>query len=139
MCSHLSHQHTHDWILTCNANDIKITATGVQEILVEYWSSQGEEHTDSTNKSHKPYSREAFVDALVEFIVADDQVSKIDCNVHDVDKSFHFNTRQLMLLNVENSETYCWCSKRSSKMQTYLIEPPFRNEWKKFYLNTLIS
>lgn len=107
MRSHLSHQHTHDWILTCDANDIKITATGVQEILVEYRSSQGEEHTDSANKSRKPYSREAFVDALVEFIVADDQVSKIDCNVHDVDKSFHFNTRQLMLLSVENSETYC--------------------------------
>ena len=107
MHSHLSHQHTHNWILTCNTNDIKITATGVHEILVEYQSSQGEEHTDSANKSHKPYSREAFVDALVEFIVVDDQVSKIDCNVHDVDKYFHFNTRQLMLLNVENSETYC--------------------------------
>ena len=67
---------------------------------MEYRSSQGKEHTYSANKSRKLYSREAFVDALVEFIVADDQVS------HDVDKSFHFNTRQLML-NVKNSKTYC--------------------------------
>jgi len=105
--SHLSNQHTQDWISTCDTNGIKITATGVREILAEYRTSQGQEHTNSADKPRKLYSREAFVDALVEFIVADEQVCGINCNVCDADKSLHSNARQLTLLNVKNSETYC--------------------------------
>ena len=69
--SHHSHQCTHDWISTYDANDINIMATSIQEILVKYQSSQGQEHPNPTsNKACKPYSREAFVGVLVEFIVA---------------------------------------------------------------------
>lgn len=50
-------------------------AAHVQEAVQEYRHRNGQPHARSDGpRTRIPFSKEAFVDAIVEFIVADDQV-----------------------------------------------------------------
>ena len=69
--------HISDWVSSCDAADIRIKACSVQTEVDEYCQSRGGAAQKGGMKKQKPYLREAFVDAIVEFIVADDQVSII--------------------------------------------------------------
>jgi hypothetical protein len=53
---------------------MKITTKGVQEAVEAYCQNQGEEASNGGEKRQKPYLKMAFIDAIVKFIVADDQV-----------------------------------------------------------------
>lgn len=78
---HLYTKHLEEWINGCKAAGVKITATdeGVQKALADFNRQQGlESESQGTGRSvpiYHPYSPEAFVDAIVEWIVSDDQVS----------------------------------------------------------------
>ena len=78
--AHLCSKHIDDWVSSCDAANIKIKARTVQVEINEYRQSRGEATSEGNWKQWKTFSKEAFVDAIVEFIVADDQVSIIYCD-----------------------------------------------------------
>jgi hypothetical protein len=73
--THLATVHLHEWVAACDKEKIKISAKSVQELVTEYRNNNGEERPSKTGeRKRKPYSRKGFVNAIVEFIVTDDQV-----------------------------------------------------------------
>jgi len=73
--SHLCESHPSAWIAACNKLGIDITAKGAQNTVQNY----RKEHNQASSAAdpedlRKHFTREAFVDAIVDFIVSDDQV-----------------------------------------------------------------
>ena len=77
--NHLANEHVENWVETCDKFKISITAQVAQKAVNAFQQRRGQPQ-ESLNHSEGPvphvreYSREAFVDAIVEWIVADDQV-----------------------------------------------------------------
>jgi hypothetical protein len=74
---HLVDCHIDTWIYSCDRLKIPITAKGVQDAVCDYRMRQGQANsqpstTDSITRS--PFSQEAFINAIMNFIIADDQV-----------------------------------------------------------------
>jgi hypothetical protein len=67
---HLFENHIDAWVDACDKMGIKIKAKEAQVPVQEY----RQERPSQSESDRKPYSKEAFVDAIVEFIVGDDQV-----------------------------------------------------------------
>ena len=69
------------WVDSCDKFKIPITAAKAQEPVASYRTSKGQRTSPSNPRvGDRPpdmpeYSYEAFVDAITEFIIADDQVS----------------------------------------------------------------
>jgi len=72
--THLCSEHIDDWVSSCDSANITIKAKKSQAAIDEYRKSRGQP-TSGSNTLPKYFSKEAFVDAIVEFIIADDQVS----------------------------------------------------------------
>jgi hypothetical protein len=70
MRNHLLAKHAQDWITSCDKLGIPIKANAAH--------LAAEEIRGNTSPA-LPYSRENFVDAIVEFIVGDDQVLSLYC------------------------------------------------------------
>ena len=73
---HLFENHANDWISACDAQKIPITAKEAQPALAEYRTHQGmsPEGAPHANTQRRTYTPDKFVEAIVEWIVADDQV-----------------------------------------------------------------
>ena len=73
---HLFENHADLWISGCDTLHIPITAKEAQSTLTDYRNRQGQPSADNSKQPNlgRKFSQEAFVDAIVEFIVADDQV-----------------------------------------------------------------
>jgi len=77
--AHLANEHIENWVETCDKFKISITAQVAQKAVNAYRQRRGQPQ-EASSRSEGPvphvreYSREAFVDAIVEWIVADDQV-----------------------------------------------------------------
>ena len=73
---HLYKHHADSWIEGCDKLRIPITAKDVQQVVLDYQcqNSQASANTAEDLKMRHLFSHEAFVDAIIEFIVADDQV-----------------------------------------------------------------
>lgn len=74
LCTHLLNNHSDAWFQACDKLGISITAKCAQRKLTEF-QGRSEEPMDTPQASRKGFSNSAFLDALVKFIVADDQVS----------------------------------------------------------------
>ena len=77
MQKHLANEHIEWWVSICNQEGIKITASTVQWQVEAYCTACGQPSEDLESKSgatQQKYSREAFVDAVVEWVVVDEQV-----------------------------------------------------------------
>lgn len=78
MRKHLYERHADEWISGCDRLGIPITAKDAQPAVEKFRQRYGQQSgtggTTSGAKGRRPFSHEAFVDALVEFIVGDDQV-----------------------------------------------------------------
>ncbi|KAF8868234.1 hypothetical protein CPB84DRAFT_1697018, partial [Gymnopilus junonius] len=66
------------WVEACDRFKIAITAAAAQQRIAEYRKGKGQPTAQSTSASDRPtdipnFSRETFVDAITEFIIADDQ------------------------------------------------------------------
>ena len=61
------------WVSICDKRDIKITASSVAKCVAAYRAECGET-PDTDDTACQKFSKKAFVDAIVEWIVADDQV-----------------------------------------------------------------
>ena len=76
--NHLANEHIENWVDTCDKFKISIMAQVAQKAINAYRQRRGQPQTDDSQAPPlqvRQYSREAFVDAIVEWIVADDQVS----------------------------------------------------------------
>lgn len=78
---HLYTYHVDAWVEGCDKFGIEITAQKAQHAVDQYRQDTGSQTTATggqaktkTGPASKPYSPEAFIDALVEWIVADNQV-----------------------------------------------------------------
>lgn len=76
---HLSDRHLDDWVPACDAQDIQITAKETKSTLEEYRLDQGVSTTTGLDsQSLRPeFSSCAFVEAIIKWIVADDQVCDV--------------------------------------------------------------
>jgi hypothetical protein len=72
MRRHFIDNHTDVWIAACDDLNIEITAQEAQIAIAEYRKRPGRTKLDDVRLE---YSKEAFVDALAKFIIAEDQVS----------------------------------------------------------------
>lgn len=70
---HLIEEHMNVWVSGCDELGIKIKAKSAQAALDGYRKGKGQP-TGRMPQERTSYSREAFVDAIIEFIVGDDQV-----------------------------------------------------------------
>ena len=75
---HLSKFHLDEWVDECDKHGYKITAKEAQAAVDSYRRRRGQTRAQvgADPGPRKKYSNEAFVDALAEFIIADDQVTK---------------------------------------------------------------
>jgi len=74
--THLCNEHLEPWINGCDQFKIPIVAKSFQDCVDEYCKANGGHNAgqeDPTLPTHA-YSHETFIDAIVEWIVADDQV-----------------------------------------------------------------
>ena len=77
-------QHLELWVEGCDKFKIPIVAEKAKGPVANYCASKGED-SQTTSAGDRPpniqeYSYEAFVDAITEFIIADDQVCYICIN-----------------------------------------------------------
>jgi hypothetical protein len=73
--SHLCELHSGDWIAACDRLGIDITAKGAQNTVRNYRKQHNQASSAADPEDlRRPFAPEAFVDAIVEFIVSDDQV-----------------------------------------------------------------
>jgi hypothetical protein len=85
LCRHLFTTHLEQWVTFCNQQGIPITTKGAAELVHKF---RKEPDTTLLESEHPTYSKKAFIDAIVEWIVGDDQVCV----------TFYF---VVMLLNLE--------------------------------------
>ena len=72
---HLVSEHIGDWVTSCDKLGIEITAETVAKEVANF-RGESEQPEYGTNKKpeRRNYSCEAFVDAILAWVVADDQV-----------------------------------------------------------------
>ncbi|RXW14039.1 hypothetical protein EST38_g11815 [Candolleomyces aberdarensis] len=76
MRRHLYGHHLNDWVKECDRQDIKIMAKSAQKYVDEYRKDQGglpASEAEGTEHKVPEFTPDAFIEALVDFIVADDQ------------------------------------------------------------------
>lgn len=123
LCGHLIDDHSDEWIPTCKALCISITAKDAQPALVEYEHWHGNPRlatTKTTTGTHMPFSNEAFVDALTEFIIADDQVLLL-YHALILTPLISLLLSQSTLLSADSLGTSFLCCGWNSVMVIYLI------------------
>lgn len=78
--NHLAETHLAVWVDACDELKIPITAKGTQDIILQYRQQKGQSPplTSQPEEARRDeFSNEAFINAIIEWIVADDQVC--DC------------------------------------------------------------
>ena len=68
-------EHIGDWVTSCDKLGIKITAEMVTKEVANFRGESEQSGCDANKKpERRNYSREAFVDAILAWVVTDDQV-----------------------------------------------------------------
>jgi len=76
-CQHLVDCHIDAWVSSCDQLKILITAKAVQDVVCNYRTRQGQAYSQPSSTysiTCSPFSQEAFVNAIMDFIIANDQV-----------------------------------------------------------------
>ena len=68
---HLFSDHIEEWVASCESLKIPITAVAAVEAIHKF---RKEPATTSLESERPQYSKEAFIDAIVDFVVGDDLV-----------------------------------------------------------------
>ncbi|KAK7458852.1 hypothetical protein VKT23_009862 [Stygiomarasmius scandens] len=77
---HLYTNHLETWVNSCDALGIEITAEEALPFVKSYHGSSSSE--PQSNILHRPFSKEGFTDAIVQWIVSDDQSLNVIENTH---------------------------------------------------------
>lgn len=90
---HLYSTHTEEWITACKTLNISIKSAAALRVVSE-WEDVDTDEEDSTSdhevnpnadsEAWKPFTKEAFVDALIAWIVSDDQVLVISPSIYSI-------------------------------------------------------
>ena len=72
----MAQEHIDMWLSICNQKGIKDTEKSVARKVEAYCTSHGELVEQDSEATWQQYSKEAFVDAVLEWIVTDNQVSQ---------------------------------------------------------------
>ena len=75
---HFAGEHIEGWVTGCDNLGIKITAEGVMPAVRKF---RAQPEPTSLEGEHQEYTKEAFVEAILEFIVGDDLVCAISSNL----------------------------------------------------------
>jgi hypothetical protein len=75
---HLYSEHIEEWVTGCDDLKIKITAEAALPAVRKF---RAEPEPTSLEAEHQEYTKEAFVEAILEFIVGDDQVCFVLSNL----------------------------------------------------------
>lgn len=68
---HLFTDHIEEWNATCESLHISITAVAAIQAISKF---HNEPPPTELHSEHPPYSKEAFISAILDFVVGDDQV-----------------------------------------------------------------
>lgn len=71
MRKHLYSVHLDEWVTTCDQLHIPINSNAAAEYVRNF---RNEPPSTSLESERPEYSKEAFIDAIVDFVVGDDQV-----------------------------------------------------------------
>jgi hypothetical protein len=75
MRRHLYGHHLDEWVAECDQRGLKIIAKEAQQYVAAYRARKGQATAEEAPDSTVPeFTHDTFIDALVDFIVADDQV-----------------------------------------------------------------
>jgi hypothetical protein len=125
--AHLCNEHMGHWVEGCDKFKIPINAKLFQGRVDEYRKQNGgsQARQEDPTLPTRAYSREAFIDAIVEWIIADDQV----CVHSELDwvstiNSFNYCS-PLMLSKAPSYELYFACCAKICVIQTSLDGPTF--------------
>ena len=99
--NHLASEHVASWVDTCDKFKIPIKAQVAQKAVNDYRQKRGQPQAPSNGSQVPPppiheYSREAFVDAIVEWIVADDQVCLL--SLFHIINLLHYDSQSLNVI-----------------------------------------
>lgn len=76
--NHLATEHLEEWVDSCGQFNIKISGKEAKVLVANLWQRCGEHVQEPAVpgewQGRQPYSNEAFIDAIVAWIVGDDQV-----------------------------------------------------------------
>lgn len=73
---HLQSVHLGDWVEECDRKGIQISGAKAQGAAADYRQRTGKRGSSVTIPGQRPcFTKEGFLNALIEFIVSDDQVS----------------------------------------------------------------
>jgi hypothetical protein len=121
--THLIKHHAKEWIEACDKRKSIITAHGAQEVVLSYWKKHGRAVPPLVNTNTcKPFVQENFEDAIIDFIIADDQVYFSVCSGLSI---FDLKSSLSMLLNALNYVQSFWCFERSYKTQIFHTMQPY--------------
>ena len=110
---HLYTSHLEQWVSSCQQLNLKITAKAALPVVQEFLKMPA---TPSLEPQQE-YSKEAFINALVEFIVGDDQVSiEIKTNIILI-----YLCSQSMSLNHLTCTKYSFFLQKSSGNLIFLV------------------
>lgn len=129
MRKHLYSDHFTEWVEMCDEIGVEITAKDpeLQRLLRDYRkrSKNGGEMIEgekgdlwAEEPQHRSYSHEAFVTAIIEWIVSDDQV--ISPFFLPVSLINEWSFRHSMLLKTPSYEVFFLCWRKTFKMRTFL-------------------
>ena len=130
LCTNLFMHHISMWVDSCNKFKIPITAAKAQEPVASYRMSKGQ-HTSQSNPPE--YFYEAFVNAITEFIIEDDQVLSI--NLEQGTRSYKFVFQSLNVVENPCQHRISCCCGKNSRILTSPIELQFGIILRRFGMN----
>ena len=76
--NHLVAEHLEEWVDSCDKLNIKITAKEARTHVDKLWQHRGQHVPEASSPGiRKQYLNKVFIDAIIAWIVGDDQVSRI--------------------------------------------------------------
>jgi hypothetical protein len=101
---HLAKYHITDWVKACDEMGITIGGSKAQIAVRKFRKLPGPTDLEAERPN---FSKEAFVDALAEFVVADDQVCDI-FNSKIVKLMYYISLSMLLNCLVSGRSSYCF-------------------------------
>lgn len=133
---HLAWFHLDDWVKHCDKEGIPTKWKETEAAVNSYqWKHSQNSGTNSQLGEQKHFSNKAFVDALAEFIIQDDQVwLNLFFTI-----SYSTNLHRLSMYWSQNSPwAFSWCCVNTFRSPTYLAKPPCKLRFTSYWITIWI-
>ena len=95
---HHAKKHIDKWVLICNKAGINIEAATISKYILNYWPKTGDNDSGPTSAG-KHYSKAGLINAILEWIVADDQICPIILCLWLWFLTIHYTIQLLQVVN----------------------------------------